>query len=92
MQQEWPNEEEKEQSSPVSILDCPFQDEEEDIGSPFQRSLIRVEGILLSISLQLPPSLSLSLSLSQSHTHTHTQTEFPHFMKILIKSGDFAIK
>ncbi|XP_011029175.1 PREDICTED: uncharacterized protein LOC105128995 [Populus euphratica] len=41
---EWPNEEEKEQSSPVSILDCPFQDEEEEIGSPFQRSLIRVEG------------------------------------------------
>jgi hypothetical protein len=84
MQQEWPNEEEKEQSSPVSILDCPFQDEEEDIGSPFQRSPIRVEGILLSISLQV----SLSLSLSLSHTHT----QFPHFMKILIKSGDFAIK
>jgi hypothetical protein len=72
MQQEWPNEEEKEQSSPVSILDCPFQDEEEDIGSPFQRSPIRVEGILLSISLQV--SLSLSLSLSHTHTHTHTHT------------------
>ncbi|KAG6788382.1 hypothetical protein POTOM_004447 [Populus tomentosa] len=41
---EWPNEEEKDQSSPVSILDCPFEDEEEEIGSPFQRSLIRVEG------------------------------------------------
>jgi len=53
MQQEWPNEEEKEQSSPVSILDCPFQDEEEETGSPFQRSLIHVEGIPLSLSLSL---------------------------------------
>jgi len=53
MQQEWPNEEEKEQSSPVSILDCPFQDEEEETGSPFQRSLIHVEGILLSLSLAI---------------------------------------
>ncbi|KAB5573626.1 hypothetical protein DKX38_000820 [Salix brachista] len=44
---EWPDEEEKEQSSPVSILDCPFQDEEEEeeeISSPVQRSLICVEG------------------------------------------------
>ncbi|KAJ6426664.1 hypothetical protein OIU84_022288 [Salix udensis] len=48
--EEWPDEEEKEQSSPVSILDCPFHDEEEeeeeeeDISSPVQRSLICVEG------------------------------------------------
>uniref|UniRef100_A0A6N2L640 DUF4378 domain-containing protein n=1 Tax=Salix viminalis TaxID=40686 RepID=A0A6N2L640_SALVM len=46
---EWPDhEEEKEQSSPVSILDCPFHDEEEEeeeeISSPVQRSLICVEG------------------------------------------------
>ncbi|KAJ6701645.1 hypothetical protein OIU74_012920 [Salix koriyanagi] len=46
--EEWPDEEEKEQSSPVSILDCPFHDEEEEeeeeISSPVQRSLICVEG------------------------------------------------
>ncbi|WCJ26155.1 hypothetical protein M5689_007995 [Euphorbia peplus] len=44
---EWGNEEEKEQFSPVSVLDCPFQDddeEEEDINSPFQRSLLSMEG------------------------------------------------
>ncbi|KDP25516.1 hypothetical protein JCGZ_20672 [Jatropha curcas] len=40
---EWPNEEEKEQFSPVSVLDCPFQDEEE-ISSPFHTSLVRMEG------------------------------------------------
>jgi hypothetical protein len=48
--------------------------------------------VSFSPSLYNSLPLSLSLSLSQSHTHTHTQTEFPHFMKILIKSGDFAIK
>ncbi|XP_065858161.1 uncharacterized protein [Euphorbia lathyris] len=40
---EWGNEEEKEQFSPVSVLDCPFQDEEED-DYPFQRSLLCIEG------------------------------------------------
>ncbi|KAJ9173527.1 hypothetical protein P3X46_016650 [Hevea brasiliensis] len=43
---EWPNEENKEQFSPVSVLDCPFQDEE-DISPPFQRSLVRMEGAKL---------------------------------------------
>ncbi|XP_016440341.1 uncharacterized protein LOC107766122 [Nicotiana tabacum] len=38
----WPNEE-KEQCSPVSILDCPFGDEDE-VSSPFQHRLARVEG------------------------------------------------
>ncbi|EEF51088.1 uncharacterized protein LOC8265402 [Ricinus communis] len=43
---EWANEEDKEQFSPVSVLDCPFQDEaeEEDNGCPFQRRLDHVEG------------------------------------------------
>ncbi|KAF5729945.1 hypothetical protein HS088_TW20G00312 [Tripterygium wilfordii] len=40
--QEWPKEE-KEQFSPVSVLDCPFQDDE-DITSPFHSSLARMEG------------------------------------------------
>ncbi|MCD7446592.1 hypothetical protein HAX54_010784 [Datura stramonium] len=38
----WPNEE-KEQFSPVSTLDCPFDDEDE-VSSPFQHRLVRVEG------------------------------------------------
>lgn len=38
----WPNEE-KEQFSPVSTLDCPFDDEDE-VSSPFQHRLSRVEG------------------------------------------------
>ncbi|KAL3599015.1 hypothetical protein D5086_006933 [Populus alba] len=42
--EEWPNDTEKEQFSPVSILDCPFQDDEEEISSPFHRSPIRMEG------------------------------------------------
>ncbi|KAL5554874.1 hypothetical protein UlMin_037110 [Ulmus minor] len=43
---EWPNEEEKEQFSPVSVLDCPFEDEDETstTSSPFNRNLARLEG------------------------------------------------
>ncbi|XP_050226935.1 uncharacterized protein LOC126676714 [Mercurialis annua] len=43
---EWANEEEeKEQFSPVSVLDCPYQDDEEESNSsPFQRKLDRMEG------------------------------------------------
>ncbi|OAY56606.2 uncharacterized protein LOC110608683 [Manihot esculenta] len=40
---EWPSEVDKEQFSPVSVLDCPFEDEEET-SSPFQRNLVRMEG------------------------------------------------
>ncbi|KAI6707268.1 hypothetical protein NL676_010230 [Syzygium grande] len=40
--QEWPNEE-KEQFSPVSVLDCPFKDDE-DIASPFEWSPSRIGG------------------------------------------------
>ncbi|TYH07132.1 hypothetical protein ES288_A08G208900v1 [Gossypium darwinii] len=43
-EQDWPNEEGKEQFSPVSVLDCPFHDEEEDNSSPFQDGLPHVEG------------------------------------------------
>ncbi|TYH40722.1 hypothetical protein ES332_D12G267200v1 [Gossypium tomentosum] len=43
--EDWaPNEEGKEQFSPVSVLDCPFDDEEEeDNGSTFEDHLARVE-------------------------------------------------
>ncbi|KAM7259789.1 hypothetical protein ACFE04_015530 [Oxalis oulophora] len=43
---EWANEEEKQQFSPVSVLDCPFEDEdEEDVtSSPFTHRLARMEG------------------------------------------------
>ncbi|XP_021299433.1 uncharacterized protein LOC110428082 [Herrania umbratica] len=41
--QDWRNEDGKEQSSPVSVLDCPFDDEEDD-SSPFKDQLARVEG------------------------------------------------
>ncbi|KAB1217172.1 hypothetical protein CJ030_MR4G021149 [Morella rubra] len=40
---EWPNEEGKEQFSPVSVLDCPFEDDEE-ASSSFQRNLALMEG------------------------------------------------
>ncbi|KAF5734838.1 hypothetical protein HS088_TW15G00333 [Tripterygium wilfordii] len=40
---EWPNEE-KEQFSPVSVLDCPFEDDQDIISSPFHCSLARMEG------------------------------------------------
>ncbi|RVW16284.1 hypothetical protein CK203_067871 [Vitis vinifera] len=47
-QKEWPNEEEKEQFSPVSVLDCPFEDEDEDedeeMCSPFQHRVTHMEG------------------------------------------------
>ncbi|CAL5359990.1 unnamed protein product [Camellia sinensis] len=39
----WPNEEEKEQFSPVSVLDFPFDDDEE-VSWPFKRRLARLEG------------------------------------------------
>lgn len=42
LQKPRPNEE-KEQFSPVSTLDCPFDDEDE-VSSPFQHRLTRVEG------------------------------------------------
>ncbi|KAL3818118.1 hypothetical protein ACJIZ3_004023 [Penstemon smallii] len=42
-QKEWSNEE-KEQFSPVSVLDCPFDDEDEISSSPFQHRLARMEG------------------------------------------------
>ncbi|XP_062074194.1 uncharacterized protein LOC133778321 isoform X2 [Humulus lupulus] len=42
---EWPNEEEKEQFSPVSVLDCPFEDDDQDeTNSPFNSRLARLEG------------------------------------------------
>ncbi|KAJ9147847.1 hypothetical protein P3X46_029963 [Hevea brasiliensis] len=40
---EWPTEVVKEQFSPVSVLDCPYEDEEEN-SSASQRSLVRMEG------------------------------------------------
>lgn len=47
-EKEWPNEEEKEQFSPVSVLDCPFEDEDEDedeeMCSPFQHRVTHMEG------------------------------------------------
>ncbi|GFQ04314.1 hypothetical protein PHJA_002575300 [Phtheirospermum japonicum] len=40
---QWAVSEDKEQFSPVSVLDCPFDDDEE-VSSPFQHSLARMEG------------------------------------------------
>ncbi|KAK8618058.1 hypothetical protein V6N13_115933 [Hibiscus sabdariffa] len=40
----WANEEGKEQFSPVSVLDCPFDDEEEDNNSHFEDGSPHVEG------------------------------------------------
>lgn len=45
---QWPNEEAKEQFSPVSVLDYPFDNDdaeaEEEVSSPFKRRAARVEG------------------------------------------------
>ncbi|PQQ14278.1 uncharacterized protein Pyn_19588 [Prunus yedoensis var. nudiflora] len=42
---EWLNiKEEKEQFSPVSVLDCPFEDEDDQTSSPFSCSLARMQG------------------------------------------------
>ncbi|KAL1559794.1 hypothetical protein AAHA92_10097 [Salvia divinorum] len=40
---QWTSEQEKEQFSPVSVLDCPF-DEEDEVSSPFQHRLALMEG------------------------------------------------
>uniref|UniRef100_A0A5B7BX22 DUF4378 domain-containing protein n=1 Tax=Davidia involucrata TaxID=16924 RepID=A0A5B7BX22_DAVIN len=40
----WPNEEEKELFSPVSVLDFPFDIDEDEASSPFQCTLARMEG------------------------------------------------
>ncbi|KZV45304.1 hypothetical protein F511_04042 [Dorcoceras hygrometricum] len=39
----WSNEE-KEQLSPVSVLDCPFDDEDDEVSSPFQHGVAHSEG------------------------------------------------
>lgn len=46
------SDQEKEQFSPVSVLDCPFDDDEE-VSSPFQHGLIRMEGELITRILLL---------------------------------------
>ncbi|KAL0448085.1 UNVERIFIED_CONTAM: hypothetical protein Slati_1936400 [Sesamum latifolium] len=46
-EKQWSVSEEKEQLSPVSVLDCPFDDDDDDddeVYSPFQHSLAVVEG------------------------------------------------
>ncbi|KAG6579477.1 hypothetical protein SDJN03_23925, partial [Cucurbita argyrosperma subsp. sororia] len=40
----WPNEEEKEQLSPVSVLDFPFEDEDQDTPSSFNCNLHLIQG------------------------------------------------
>ncbi|XP_039046834.1 uncharacterized protein LOC120187109 [Hibiscus syriacus] len=44
LEQNRANDETKQQLSPVSVLDCPFDGEEEDDGSVFEDQLARVEG------------------------------------------------
>ncbi|XP_038906459.1 uncharacterized protein LOC120092443 [Benincasa hispida] len=41
---QWQNDEEKEQLSPVSVLDFPFEDEDQDISSSFNCNINLVEG------------------------------------------------
>jgi len=53
-QEYWPNDE-KEQFSPVSILDCPFEDEEDNY-----KSHINSTSIILSFSEGNSPSLPLN--------------------------------
>lgn len=43
LQKQWASDQEKEQFSPVSVLDCPF-DEEDEVSSPFQHRLALMEG------------------------------------------------
>lgn len=48
MSQEWSNEEEKEQFSPVSVLDCPFEDDDQTHSPIFPHKLSCLEGNIIS--------------------------------------------
>ncbi|KAJ8766172.1 hypothetical protein K2173_021689 [Erythroxylum novogranatense] len=67
----WGNGEEKEQFSPVSVLDPPFQDEEETY-SPVEPSLVRLEGTkqklrsFESLTQLVPVDLEKRLALAES--------------------------
>ncbi|XP_057510971.1 uncharacterized protein LOC130793346 [Actinidia eriantha] len=45
----WPIEEDKEQFSPVSVLDVPFEEDEDEVSWPFTRRLSRMEGTKLKL-------------------------------------------
>ncbi|KAG8374848.1 hypothetical protein BUALT_Bualt10G0038300 [Buddleja alternifolia] len=82
---------EKEQLSPVSVLDCPFEDEDEnededEVSSPFQHKLARVEGskkkLMMKIQkleslAQLEP-LNLSKRFSSLQDSYNEPTEYRH--------------
>lgn len=74
-QEDWaPNEEGKEQFSPVSVLDCPFDDEEEeDNGSAFEDHLARVEGT--SPFLTCEPNFLLINNVCGFDNSDHTKAD-----------------
>ncbi|KAL6556347.1 hypothetical protein OROGR_005635 [Orobanche gracilis] len=50
---QWSSEHEKEQFSPMSVLDCPFGDEDE-VSSPFQHTLARMIGTKTGLVKEIP--------------------------------------
>lgn len=50
-QKQWSSDQEKEQFSPVSVLDCLFDDDDDEVSSPFQHRLARMEGITRNVEL-----------------------------------------
>ncbi|KAK4365312.1 hypothetical protein RND71_016670 [Anisodus tanguticus] len=75
----WPNEE-KEQFSPVSTLDCPFDDEDE-VSSPFQHRLPRVEGTTKKLIKKIKRFECLTelepLNLDKRITSSESESESP---------------
>ncbi|GFZ01253.1 hypothetical protein Acr_14g0008880 [Actinidia rufa] len=61
----WPIEEEKEQFSPVSVLDVPFEEDEDEVSSPFTRRLSRMEGTKLKLMQKIRRLERISLNFNQ---------------------------
>ncbi|PHU28351.1 hypothetical protein BC332_00444 [Capsicum chinense] len=76
----WPNEE-KEQFSPVSTLDCPFDDEDE-VSSSFQHRLTRVEGTTKKLMKKVKRFECLTelepLNLDKRIASSESESESPH--------------
>ncbi|XP_039036404.1 uncharacterized protein LOC120173256 [Hibiscus syriacus] len=86
---DWPNDEAKQQLSPVSVLDCPFDGEEEDDGSVFEDQLARVEGtkqrlmqkIIRFEKLAQPEPLELDKRIASAEAELEDEPE-PNHQKV----------
>ncbi|PSS11449.1 Testis-expressed sequence 10 protein [Actinidia chinensis var. chinensis] len=88
----WPIEEEKEQFSPVSVLDVPFEEDEDEVSSPFTRRLSRMEGTKLKLMQKIrrlenlaqlqPVDLENQFSLPEIFTDESTESPSPSSSKL----------